>query len=204
MSHFKHFYELTGGNGAQFVAVTDPGSPLEALADEKGFRKVWLADPNIGGRYSVLSYFGLVPAALAGVPLEGLLATGGARPQRSAARARTTPACCSATKLGELSLAGRDKLTFIVDAPIDSFGLWVEQSLPRAPASTAAASCPSRASRSSSLKKCGDVRRRPRVRSHRQQHSPDRRQGRDSPARSSERGQPSSSYRSPVPTISAG
>jgi len=69
LSHFKHFYELTGGNGSQFVAVTDPGSPLESLADDKGFRRVFQADPNIGGRYSVLSYFGLVPAALAGVPL---------------------------------------------------------------------------------------------------------------------------------------
>lgn len=126
MSHFKHFYELTGRNGAQFVAVTDPGSPLESLAKAEGFRKVWLADPNIGGRYSVLSYFGLVPAALAKVPLEGLLssAVSAAETCRSA---DNNPGVLLGEKIGELALAGRDKLTFIVDAPIDSYGLWVEQ-----------------------------------------------------------------------------
>jgi transaldolase / glucose-6-phosphate isomerase len=126
MSHFKHFYEMTGGNGAQFVAVTDPGSPLEALANEKGFRKVWLADPNIGGRYSVLSYFGLVPAALAGVPIEGLLQHAVAAAQSCRAE-DDNPGLLLGSKLGELSLAGRDKLTFIVDPPIDTYGLWVEQ-----------------------------------------------------------------------------
>jgi glucose-6-phosphate isomerase/transaldolase/glucose-6-phosphate isomerase len=126
MSHFKHFYELTGGNGDQFVAVTDPGSPLEALAKEKGFRKTWLADPNIGGRYSVLSYFGLVPAALAGVPLDNLLG----HAVSAAAMCRqeeNNPGLLLGEKLGELSQIGRDKLTFIVDPPIDQFGLWVEQ-----------------------------------------------------------------------------
>ncbi|MBJ7458698.1 MAG: hypothetical protein JHD02_05885 [Thermoleophilaceae bacterium] len=126
LSHFKHFYELTGGNGAQFVAVTDPGSPLEALADEKGFRRVFQADPNIGGRYSVLSYFGLVPAALAGVPLAGVLENA-IDAAKSCKLIDGNPGLLLGEKLGELSLAGRDKLTFIVDAPIDSFGLWVEQ-----------------------------------------------------------------------------
>jgi glucose-6-phosphate isomerase len=126
LSHFKHFYELTGGNGAQFVAVTDPGSPLESLADEKGFRRVFQADPNIGGRYSVLSYFGLVPAALAGVPLKGVLEKAIAAAE-SCRQIDGNPGVLLGEKLGELSLAGRDKLTFIVDAPIDSFGLWVEQ-----------------------------------------------------------------------------
>ncbi len=126
LSHFKHFYELTGGNGDQFVAVTDPGSPLEEIAKEKGFRKVWLADPNIGGRYSVLSYFGLVPAGLAGVPLRGVLeqAVGAAE---SCRKVDGNPGELLGTKFGELALAGRDKLTFIVDPPVDSFGLWVEQ-----------------------------------------------------------------------------
>ena len=126
LSHFKHFYELTGGNGAQFAAVTDPDSPLEVLAGEKGFNRVWLADPDIGGRYSVLSFFGLVPAALAGVPLTGLIegAIGAAESCRSE---EGNPGLLLGTKLGELALAGRDKLTFIVDPPIDTFGLWVEQ-----------------------------------------------------------------------------
>ena len=126
LSHFKHFYELTGGNGAQFVAVTDPGSPLESLADDKGFRRVFQADPNIGGRYSVLSYFGLVPAALAGIPLKGVL-DAAVDAAKSCRLIDGNPGLLLGEKLGELSLAGRDKLTFIVDPPIDSFGLWVEQ-----------------------------------------------------------------------------
>src|SRR6476659_8890964 len=126
LSHFKHFYELTGGTGSQFVAETHPGSPLESLADDKGFRRVFQADPNIGGRYSVLSYFGLVPAALAGVPLKGVLDKAIAAAE-SCRLIDGNPGVLLGEKLGELSLAGRDKLTVIVDAPIDSYGLWVEQ-----------------------------------------------------------------------------
>ena len=73
LSHMRYFYERTGGDGSRFCAVTDPGSPLVELARERGFRRVFENDPNIGGRYSVLSYFGLVPAALAGVNIEGML-----------------------------------------------------------------------------------------------------------------------------------
>lgn len=126
LSHFKHFFELTGGNGAQFAVVTDPGSPLEALAAKKGLRRVWLADPNIGGRYSVLSFFGLVPAALAGVPVGAVIEQAIAAAE-SCRSEEGNPGELLGTKLGELSLAGRDKLTFIVDPPIDSYGLWVEQ-----------------------------------------------------------------------------
>lgn len=126
LSHFRHFFEATGADGAQFVAVTDPGSPLEALAHESGFRRVFLADPNIGGRYSVLSYFGLVPAALAGVPLAGVL-EGAISAGHSCRQIDGNPGLLLGQKIGELALAGRDKLTFIVDPPIDSFGLWVEQ-----------------------------------------------------------------------------
>src|SRR6185437_12154865 len=73
LSHFRHFYERTGNAGRQFVAITDPGSPLVELANEHGFRRVFENDPNIGGRYSVLSYFGMVPAALMGVSIDALL-----------------------------------------------------------------------------------------------------------------------------------
>lgn len=126
LSHFKHFFELTGGNGAQFCAVTDPDSPLQALAAEHGFRRVWQADPNIGGRYSVLSWFGLVPAALAGVPVRGVLETAVAA-ARSCREIDGNPGLLLGQKIGELAQGGRDKLTFIVDSPLDSFGLWVEQ-----------------------------------------------------------------------------
>ena len=73
LSHMKHFYERVGRVGQQFVAVTDPGSPLVAAAKERSFRRVFENDPDIGGRYSVLSYFGLVPAVLMGVSIEAML-----------------------------------------------------------------------------------------------------------------------------------
>lgn len=128
LSAFHYFWEKTGGNGSQFVAVTDPGTSLEALGGERGFRRVFVNDPNIGGRYSALSYFGLVPAALLGADLKGIL--GGAVELGSALReadASANPGLWLGSVLGELSLAGRDKLTFVVDPPIESYGLWVEQ-----------------------------------------------------------------------------
>ncbi len=129
LSHMKHFYERTGGNGAQFVAVTDPGSALVDLAKERGFRRVFENDPNIGGRYSVLSYFGLVPAALMGVDVEALLQA--SREAEENCNSYDTSASNSGLwmglAMGELALQGRDKLTFIVSEPVSSFGLWVEQ-----------------------------------------------------------------------------
>jgi transaldolase / glucose-6-phosphate isomerase len=129
LSHMKYFYERTGGNGSQFVAVTDPGSGLVDLAGERGFRHVFENDPNIGGRYSVLSYFGLVPAALMGVDVEALL--------QSAQEAEGNCNHFDTTQsnsglwmglvMGELALHERDKLTFVVGEPISSFGLWAEQ-----------------------------------------------------------------------------
>ena len=109
--------------------VTDPGSPLVDTARELGFRSVFENDPNIGGRYSVLSYFGLVPAALAGVNLEALLS------RAQVAEASTTSFDDTSSNsglwlglvMGELALQGRDKVTFIVSPPIESFGLWAEQ-----------------------------------------------------------------------------
>src|SRR5207247_4811710 len=72
LSHFKYFWSKAG-RGEQFVAITDPGSPLEQLAHEHGFRRVFPGEPEIGGRYSALSNFGLVPAAGMGADLEALL-----------------------------------------------------------------------------------------------------------------------------------
>jgi glucose-6-phosphate isomerase len=129
LSQMKHFYERTGGNGSQFVAVTDPGSGLVDIAKERGFRRVFENDPNIGGRYSVLSYFGLVPAAVMGVDVEALLHSS------QEAEQNCNSFDCTASNsglwmglaMGELSLQGRDKLTFIVSEPVSSFGIWVEQ-----------------------------------------------------------------------------
>jgi glucose-6-phosphate isomerase len=129
LSHFRYFFEKTGESGRQFVAITDPGSPLEDLASEHGFRRAFLNDPNIGGRYSALSYFGIVPAALMGVDVAAMLE------RAEVAEQSCQHYDCSANNsglwlgiaIGELALQGRDKATFVVDEPIGSFGLWVEQ-----------------------------------------------------------------------------
>src|SRR4051812_35769362 len=129
LSHFKHFWSKTG-DGAQFVAVTDPGSPLEGIAKEHGFRRVFAGDPEIGGRYSALSNFGIVPAALMGADVEALLE--GAQIAAQGCRHDDTTEGNSGlwlgVTLGELALRGRDKLTFVVDdEEIASVGLWLEQ-----------------------------------------------------------------------------
>ena len=112
--------------GAHFAAITDPGSRLEKLAAELGFRRTFRNDPEIGGRYSALSYFGLVPAALVGVDLARLL--GRARDAAEhCRRAQDNPGVALGTTLGELAREGRDKLTLMLPEPMAGFGDWVEQ-----------------------------------------------------------------------------
>ncbi len=113
--------------GKNFVAVTDPGTSLEKLASEQGFRKVFHGEPTIGGRYSALSYFGLVPAALIGVDLSDLL-------ERAQVMARMCHNCDEhndGLKLGAVMgwawQHGRDKVTLVLPPPLASFGLWAEQ-----------------------------------------------------------------------------
>ena len=129
LSHMRYFYERSGRDGSRFCAVTDPGSPLAELARERGFRQVFENDPEIGGRYSVLSYFGLVPAACAGVNIEAMLHQAQVAEQNCAQF--DSPQSNSGLWLGclkgELGLQGRDKLTYVVSDPISSFGLWAEQ-----------------------------------------------------------------------------
>jgi transaldolase / glucose-6-phosphate isomerase len=129
LSHMRYFYERSGRDGSRFCAVTDPGSPLAELARERGFRRVFENDPEIGGRYSVLSYFGLVPAALAGVNVEAMLHQAQVAEQNCAQydAPRSNSGLWLGCVMGELSEQGRDKLTFAVSEPISSFGLWVEQ-----------------------------------------------------------------------------
>jgi len=129
LSHMRYFYERTGGDGSRFCAVTDPGSPLAKLARERGFRRVFENDPEIGGRYSVLSYFGLVPAALAGVNIEGMLHQAQVAEQNCAQfdSPQSNSGLWLGCVMGELAQHGRDKLTYVVSEPISSFGLWVEQ-----------------------------------------------------------------------------
>jgi transaldolase / glucose-6-phosphate isomerase len=129
LSHMRYFYELCGRDGNRFCAITDPGSPLIELAEERGFRKVFENDPEIGGRYSVLSYFGLVPAALAGVNVEAMLHRSQVAEQNCAQFGDVSgnSGLWLGIALGELALQGRDKATFVMGEAIESFGLWVEQ-----------------------------------------------------------------------------
>jgi transaldolase/glucose-6-phosphate isomerase len=128
LSLFRHFHALQG-DGAHFVAVTDPGSSLVDLAEEHSFRRTFLNDSEIGGRYSALSYFGLVPAALAGVDVRPILE--GAQVAEQACSdfeaSEDNSGLWLGLALGELAHAGRDKLTFVVDDPLGSFGIWAEQ-----------------------------------------------------------------------------
>ncbi len=124
----EHFWRECGGRGEQFVAITDPGSPLAKLADERGFRRAFLNSPDVGGRYSALSLFGLVPASLIGVDLGRLLE-----------RARAMAGACTSEQLSgnpgvalgafmaEAYRQGRDKLCLSCSRGVSSLGLWVEQ-----------------------------------------------------------------------------
>jgi hypothetical protein len=120
--HFDYLWERTGKSSEAFVVITDPGSPLEELARERGVRTV-AGEPTIGGRYSALSVFGLVPAALAGVDVGKLLER--AEAMHDACRlAEGNPALELGLALGAGWEQGRDKLVF--GNPGD-FGLWLEQ-----------------------------------------------------------------------------
>jgi transaldolase/glucose-6-phosphate isomerase len=128
LSLFEHFHSLVG-DGKQFVAITDPGSSLVDLASKHGFRACFENDPNIGGRYSALSLFGLVPAALIGAPIHALLERAVIAEQACAHfdSSASNPGLWLGLAIGELARRGRDKLTFVVGDPVSSFGLWVEQ-----------------------------------------------------------------------------
>ncbi|HKE54405.1 MAG TPA: hypothetical protein VKC55_06515, partial [Actinomycetota bacterium] len=128
LSHFAHFWDATP-IGHQFVAITDPGTPLEGLARDHGFRSVFLNPDDIGGRYSALSYFGLVPAALIGAPLHEVLdrAEEMAVASERIVPAAQSPSAALGALMGEAARAGRDKLTLALPEEIESLGNWVEQ-----------------------------------------------------------------------------
>ena len=136
MSLFAYFWNLVTkakGNtgGAQFIAVTDPGTGLASLAQERGFRTTFSNPPDIGGRYSVLSYFGLVPAALMGVDLAALLERGVemARNCGPDVAPNENPGASLGAVMGVLGRSGRDKVTLIASPKVKTFGLWAEQLL---------------------------------------------------------------------------
>ena len=137
LSAFKYLYHQIAAAvksekvGTHFVAITDPGSGLATLATKHRFRRTFLNDPNIGGRYAALSFFGLVPAALVGVDLNRLLN------EAAVLACNAESANCPAAGdnlaarlgvvIGELAKAGRDKLTFVTSPALTGFGDWVEQ-----------------------------------------------------------------------------
>ncbi len=126
LSLFAHFWSVAD-SGDRFAAITDPGSGLERLAGEHGFRRVFHGDPNIGGRYSALSSFGIVPAALSGADAKALL-TGAAAAWETEIDAGEHPAWLwLGVALSAIALQGRDKLTIIAPASLDGLGLWLEQ-----------------------------------------------------------------------------
>lgn len=136
-SFFKFFYNWTANAlgadqaGAHFVAITDPGSGLLDTAKKYHFRASFINDPNIGGRFSALSFFGLVAAGIVGIDLKTLLA----RAQEMACNcegcncpvAGDNSGAWLGAIMGELAVAGRDKVTLLTSPPINSFGAWVEQ-----------------------------------------------------------------------------
>jgi transaldolase/glucose-6-phosphate isomerase len=135
LSHFAYFWgEVSkngkeGNAGRQFAAITDPGTSLEKLATEHSFRWVFPNPPDIGGRYSALSYFGLVPAALMGVNVGGLLqrAVEMAHSCADSVPADENPGVWLGGVLGRLAVDGRNKLTLIASPKVATFGYWVEQ-----------------------------------------------------------------------------
>jgi len=133
---YRYFFEKMKAvepteTGKHFVAITDPGTPLERLAREQNFRRIFLNPSDIGGRYSALSYFGLVPAALIGMDLQGFLdrADGMVQDCASHIPISENPGIYLGAVLGELGKAGRDKVTLIASPSIQSFGVWLEQLL---------------------------------------------------------------------------
>ena len=125
------FWDKSGGDGSHFVAVTDPGSKLEASAKKDGFLHIFPGDPAIGGRYSVLSNFGMVPAAVMGIDVEGFFKT--AQPMVQAcgpdAPPGVNPGFQLGAILGEAAKVGRDKVTIMTSPTLRPFGSWLEQLL---------------------------------------------------------------------------
>ena len=129
---YKYWYDQVrqrkANPGASFVAITDPGTRMVEMATEDKFRHIFLNPPDIGGRYSALSYFGMVPAALMGLDIRELLAHAetmidSCRIEKSA----ENPGTLLGAIMGECAKSGRDKLTIVTDENVSALGLWIEQ-----------------------------------------------------------------------------
>jgi transaldolase/glucose-6-phosphate isomerase len=121
----QYFFERTGRNGSQFIAITDPGSQMEKVAQRDGFRKIFHGVPEIGGRFSALSDFGIVPAAVMGIDVSRFLHAADVMAQ--ACKLDSNPALQLGLILGTQAVAGRNKLTVIASPGIFDLGAWLEQ-----------------------------------------------------------------------------
>lgn len=136
ISFMKYFYNFVLNKSGKekaakhFAAITDPGSGLEQIAKELNFRKIFLNDPNIGGRFSALSLFGIVPAALVDVDIEKLFIRADNEvllSKKSGYEIERNNAALFGALLGVLAENGKDKLTLFTSESISSFGAWIEQ-----------------------------------------------------------------------------
>lgn len=133
LSFFRYFYNLAADTlgsenaGGHFIAITDPATPLVDMADNYHFLKTFINEPTIGGRYSALSYFGLVPAALIGIDIDLFLK----RAMTMVEHCKSISSCGArlGAILGETARSGRDKATFVISKRLERFGDWVEQLL---------------------------------------------------------------------------
>jgi transaldolase/glucose-6-phosphate isomerase len=128
-SFYRYFYEQTGGNGAQFIAITDPDTLMEEQATDDKFYKIFLNPADIGGRYSALSYFGMVPAAIIGLDLDRFWESASKMIASCAETVpdESNPGLALGAVIGALGKEGRDKLTIFASPSIATFGHWVEQ-----------------------------------------------------------------------------
>ncbi|HZM22739.1 MAG TPA: hypothetical protein VFC02_13405, partial [Anaerolineales bacterium] len=129
MAAFDYFWKLSKKDGSHFIATTDPGTSLEALARKHNFRKILSADEFVGGRYSALTDFGLVPAVLLGMDLTRLLDKADWMRAQCGDHvpAARNPGLALGAVIGEAALGGRDKLTVLSDEPLCAFPSWIEQ-----------------------------------------------------------------------------
>ncbi len=130
MAHFLSMVKESVGSeaGSHFIAITDPGSKLEAVAKKENFRHIFYGYPGIGGRYSALSPFGIVPAALIGLDLQTFL--GRAQEMTTLCQettAQNNPGVLLGAIMGVAAKAGRNKLTIVTSAAVHDFGAWLEQ-----------------------------------------------------------------------------
>ncbi|GMQ94320.1 MAG: hypothetical protein BMS9Abin12_1808 [Acidimicrobiia bacterium] len=133
MSLYRFFWDRAASvltdPGSHFIAITDPGTSLDTLAHDRDFRATILADPDVGGRYSALTAFGLVPAGLTGTDLPALLHAGreGAAMCGPEQPLEMNPGFTIGVLLGERAISGVDKAQFVTSGPVETIGIWIEQ-----------------------------------------------------------------------------